>query len=234
MTAASARVSAANARVSSETVQVQGVSAGDQAHTARGPRSRASARRREAILDAALAVAATGGYDAVHMRTVAERVGIAVGTLYRYFPAKTHLLVAALIREFQRLDASGDWATGACTPQQRLDRLTEHLHDRWQRDPLLTAAMTRAFVMADTRGAAELDRAAAAIETLLARTLAGGEPTPADLQVAGIVADIWLANLVAFISDRVSAAETRDRIDRATRRVVHQANAGGTTPERYN
>ena len=27
-----------------------------------------------------------------------------------------------------------------------------------------------------------LDRAAAAIETLLARTLAGGEPTPADLR----------------------------------------------------
>lgn len=32
--------------------------------------------------------------------------------------------------------------------------------------------MTRAFVMADTRAAAELDRAAAAIETLLARTVA--------------------------------------------------------------
>ena len=223
-------MTAASARVSSETVQVQGVSVVGQGHTAGGLRSRASARRREAIMDAALTVAATGGYDAVHMRTVAERVGIAVGTLYRYFPAKTHLLVAALIREFQRLDASGDWATGASTPQQRLDRLTEHLHDRWQRDPLLTDAMTRAFVMADTRAAAELDRAAAAIETLLARTLAGGEPTPADLRVAGIVADIWLANPVAFLSDRVSAAETRDRIDRATRRVVHQANAGSITP----
>jgi AcrR family transcriptional regulator len=181
-------------------------------------------------MDAALTVAATGGYGAVHMRTVAERVGIAVGTLYRYFPAKTHLLVAALIREFQRLDASGDWVTGASTPQQRLDRLTEHLHDRWQRDPLLTDAMTRAFVMADARAAAELDRAAAAIETLLARTLAGGEPTPADLRVAGIIADIWLANLVAFIGDRVSAAETRDLIDRATRRVVHRANADSAAP----
>lgn len=222
-----------SAGVASTTGQAQGESLAGQAHTAGGLRSRASARRREAIMDAALAVAATGGYDAVHMRTVAERVGIAVGTLYRYFPAKTHLLVAALIREFQRLDASGDWATGACTPQQRLDRLTEHLHDRWQRDPLLTDAMTRAFVMADTRAAAELDRAAAAIETLLARTLAGGEPTPADLRVAGIVADIWLANLVAFISDRVSAAETRNRIDRAARRVVHRANTGSITSERY-
>lgn len=162
----------ASARVGAKPEHACGGSTTGQAHTASGLRSRASARRREAIMDAALTVAATGGYDAVHMRTVAERVGIAVGTLYRYFPAKTHLLVAALIREFQRLDASGDWATGASTPQQRLDRLTEHLHDRWQRDPLLTDSMTRAFVMADTRAAAELDRAAAAIETLLARTVA--------------------------------------------------------------
>ncbi len=67
-------------------------------------------------MDAALTVAATGGYDAVHMRTVAERVGIAVGTLYRYFPAKTHLLVAALIREFQR---SMHPVTGPPAPPRR-------------------------------------------------------------------------------------------------------------------
>lgn len=220
----------ASARVSSNPAQNQASPASDQAHAAGVPRSRASARRREAIMDAALAVAATGGYEAVQMRTVAERVGIAVGTLYRYYPAKTHLLVAALTREFQRLDVSGDWSSGAGTPQQRLDRLTAHLHDRWQCDPLLTDAMTRAFAVADTRAAAELDRAAATIEILLARTLGGGEPTPADLCVAGVISDIWLANLVAFISGRVSAADTRDRIDRATRRVIDRAAPRATAP----
>jgi glutathione S-transferase len=97
------------------------------------------------------------------------------------------------------------------------------LHERWQRDPLLTDAMTRAFAVADTR-------AAATIEVLLARTLRGGEPTPADLCVAGVIADIWLANLVAFISGRVSAADTRARIDRATRRVIDGATASATAP----
>ena len=36
-----------------------------------------------------------GGYDAVQMRTVAERADVALGTLYRYFPSKIHLLVRA-------------------------------------------------------------------------------------------------------------------------------------------
>jgi len=198
-------------------------SAADQADTAGVPRSRVSARRREAIMDAALVIAATGGYDAVHMRTVAEHVGISVGTLYRYFPAKTHLLVAALNREFQRLDVAGNWTSGAGTPRQRLERLTTHLHDRWQREPLLTDAMTRAFAVADTRAAAELDSAAATIHTLLARTLSAGEPTPAHLVVAGVISDIWLANLLAFISGRVSAEEARDRIDRAVHRLLDSA-----------
>ncbi|RDH76541.1 TetR/AcrR family transcriptional regulator [Mycolicibacterium moriokaense] len=178
-------------------------------------RSRASARRREAILDATLTAAAAGGYEAVQMRAVAEQVGIAVGTLYRYFPSKTHLLVSALTREFQRLDASCDWSAVAATPRQRLGLLTARLHDDWQRDPQLTEAMTRAFVIADATAAGAVNTAAEVIEKLLATTLAGGEPTDHHRQVAGLIADIWLANLTAFISRRASAAHAHEHIDRA-------------------
>lgn len=224
-------MTAASTSLSSKPLRNRGSSvAPDPDPDPAGSRSRASAGRRDAILDAALAIARTGGYDAVRMRTVAERVGIAVGTLYRYYPAKTHLLVAALTREFQRLDVAGDWTGGPGTPTQRLDRLTTHLHERWQRDPLLTDAMTRAFAVADTRAATELDLAAATITTLLARTLSAGEPTPAHLHVASIISDIWLANLLAVISGRLSAADARDRIDRATRRVVDRATRHPQTP----
>ena len=189
-------------------------------HPTAPPRPRTPTRHREAILDAALVVAAAGGYEAVRMRTVAERAGIAVGTLYRYFPSKTHLLVSALAREFGRLQAAQDWAATGTTPQQRLDRLTGYLHDRWQHDIHLTEAMTRAFVAADSTAAAALDEAAAVIERLLAHPLGGGTPGPLDQPVAELLADIWLANLTAFIGRRASAAQTRDRIDRASRRIV--------------
>jgi AcrR family transcriptional regulator len=57
------------------------------------------AARRDAILTAARTAAAEGGMAAVHIVTVAERAGIAAGTVYRYFPGKTDLvaeLVAAI------------------------------------------------------------------------------------------------------------------------------------------
>lgn len=52
------------------------------------------AARQEAILDAARAAAAAGGMAAVQIAPVAERAGIAAGTVYRYFPSKTDLVQA--------------------------------------------------------------------------------------------------------------------------------------------
>ena len=58
------------------------------------PTERTEAKRaatRERILDAALAQLAAGGYASAGMQPVAERAGIATGTLYRHFPSKAAL-----------------------------------------------------------------------------------------------------------------------------------------------
>ncbi|HRK48728.1 MAG TPA: TetR family transcriptional regulator, partial [Nocardioides sp.] len=68
--------------------------------------SAAQRDRRKRILDATIALATQGGFDAVQMRAVAEQADVALGTLYRYFPSKIHLLVSALAREFERANAS--------------------------------------------------------------------------------------------------------------------------------
>src|SRR5919199_5331702 len=65
--------------------------------------SAAQRERRKRILDATIALASKGGFDAVQMRAVAERADVALGTLYRYFPSKIHLLVSALARELERV-----------------------------------------------------------------------------------------------------------------------------------
>ena len=74
------------------------------------------AEREQAILDAAATIAATGGMGAVQIAAVAERAGIAAGTVYRYFPSKTDLvaeLVAAVAgRELDAMKAAADAAPG--------------------------------------------------------------------------------------------------------------------------
>ena len=77
------------------------------------PSTSSQRERRRRILDATLALAAKGGYEAVQMRAVAEKAEVAVGTLYRYFPSKVHLLVAGLAgRHIARLVIENDRAVG--------------------------------------------------------------------------------------------------------------------------
>jgi AcrR family transcriptional regulator len=50
------------------------------------------------------------------MRAVAENADVALGTLYRYFPSKIHLLVSGLAREFERRRRS---STASSCPARR-------------------------------------------------------------------------------------------------------------------
>jgi AcrR family transcriptional regulator len=54
------------------------------------------AARYEAIVEAARALASESGLGAVHIVPVAERAGIAAGTVYRYFPSKDDLVAAVV------------------------------------------------------------------------------------------------------------------------------------------
>ena len=56
------------------------------------------------ILDAALELAANGGFDHVRQREVAARANVALGTLYKRFRSKEDLLAAAMEREAERLE----------------------------------------------------------------------------------------------------------------------------------
>ena len=58
--------------------------------------ARKQAARHQAILAAARAAASEGGMAAVQVASVAERAGIATGTVYRYFPSKAELVTALI------------------------------------------------------------------------------------------------------------------------------------------
>jgi AcrR family transcriptional regulator len=61
------------------------------------------AARHDAIIAAARTLAAEAGLKAVQIAPVAERAGIAAGTVYRYFPSKTELVgaLAASVSEHE-------------------------------------------------------------------------------------------------------------------------------------
>lgn len=176
--------------------------------------SSAQRDRRKRILDATLALASKGGYDAVQMRTVAERADVALGTLYRYFPSKIHLLVSAMARELEgvrertaRIPVPGE------SPYDRLMFILSRITKAMQRDPQLTEAMTRAFMFADASAAAEVDTVGRLMDRMIARALTDDEPSDEQLAVSRVISDVWLANLVAWVTRRASANDVADRLE---------------------
>src|SRR5262245_9043444 len=113
--------------------------------------------RHDAIIAAAAALAAEAGIHAVQIAPVAERAGIAAGTVYRYFPSKTDL-VAALVamvaeREIGAMRRAADNAPG---PLSALAAAVTSFAARALREPKLAFALLAEPVDADT-DAARLD-----------------------------------------------------------------------------
>lgn len=80
--------------------------------------------RRDRIVETAVELLATDDYEKIHMRLVADRAGVALGTLYRYFPSKERLFATALIRWAQTFEQSYERSirTAETDPVVRLRR----------------------------------------------------------------------------------------------------------------
>jgi TetR/AcrR family transcriptional regulator, cholesterol catabolism regulator len=190
--------------------------------------SAAQRDRRKRILDATIALASKGGFEAVQMRAVAEKADVALGTLYRYFPSKIHLLVSGLARELERGQERGGAAIPGDTAYDRLLFVLGRITRAMQRDPNLTEAMTRAFMFADASAASEVDTVAKLIERMFARALHDddppGEPNDEDRAIARVIGDVWLSNLVAWVTRRSSASDVAERLELTVRLLLtHKA-----------
>jgi TetR/AcrR family transcriptional regulator, cholesterol catabolism regulator len=180
--------------------------------------SAAQRERRKRILDATLALASKGGYDAVQMRAVAERADVALGTLYRYFPSKIHLLVSALTEEFEQMQEKLDRKpVPGDTPTDRMMSVLAGVTRTMQRDPMLTEAMTRAFMFADPSAAAEVNTVANQMVRMFTRAMHDGEPSADDIAIARVIGDVWLSNLVAWVTRRATTDDVSSRLELAAR-----------------
>lgn len=167
--------------------------------------------RRTRILEESLSAAADG-YEEVNIREVARRSGVAVGTLYHYFPSKEHLLVSALgrwLEDFERhvvvqLDDIDD-------PYARLCHVVDELHREVHCRPLLAEAMARAYVVADASVAVEVEAVRWQLVDLFTEALSRGKPTESHVDVAGLLTDVLASILLALAHDRAQIGEIRRR-----------------------
>jgi AcrR family transcriptional regulator len=104
---------------------------------------RSQQARRDRILRAVLELASEGGYDAVQVREVARRAGVALRTIYNYYDSRENLVYEAMI-EWRRSVASESVAKVAGTTlEQRALSLLRHTFEAFAESPKLFETFNR-------------------------------------------------------------------------------------------
>lgn len=196
------------------------------------------AARRERVIKAAIALASSGGYDAVQMRDVAAKARVALGTLYRYFSSKDHLLVSCLgqwTREFQHRIA-----LRPPTAEYAADRVVDVLHRAaraLERSPHLMAAFVTGLTSLSAEDPVGMEEATRVYQQLneFVTDAMDHEEVPERDAVVRVIGEVWLATLIASVrgwarpgqmaEDLEAAVRLLMRSDRSARRPVARARA---------
>ena len=187
---------------------------------AESKRARHQAARRERVIAAAVELASEGGYEAVQMRDVAAQADVALGTLYRYFPSKDHLLIAALAEQVstlqRRLAQKPPRGTNAA---DRVVDVLRRASRALEREPRLTAALVTALSSADPSVA----EAKQEVSDILGSVIADAVDHDALAQGEGVVrvlGHVWFAALVSWVGGMAPTGQMGDDLEITARLIL--------------
>ena len=176
--------------------------------------TKSQAARRDRVIEAARGLASEGGYDAVQMRAVADRAGVALGTIYRYFSSKDHLLAAVLVAWALDLEA---------TVLQRLpkdpstaDRLCKILHKatgEMEEDPDLARAVLTAMTTTDERVRESQREAAQVMWRVQVVAFHDDFDADAGIAIVRILGQVWFAALMGWVNGWRNITKVGDELE---------------------
>jgi AcrR family transcriptional regulator len=184
--------------------------------------------RRQALLDAVMQLAAERGLLNIQMKSVAERSGVALGTAYRYFASKDHLLASALAEWHGRLVSqvlAERPANGSLTPDEAADRLVGVVHRGlrgFQRQPNYAALLTYVLSSHDPFASEVLTGINRGYDDIL-RDILGELPEETRLTVGFLVGSIWYNAVLSWSTGRSTLAEAFQQTENAIRMLVPAA-----------
>jgi AcrR family transcriptional regulator len=173
--------------------------------------------RRERVLQVAIELAETGGYEAVQMRDVANRAGVALGTVYRYFSSKDQLLASAFAA--WAADLEGRLNRRPLRGSTRADKVIDFVHRAtrpFERRPELAGALVTSLTSRDPH-AAEAQRDVAAWMTRIVAATLEGMPPDETQGICEVVGHVWYSTLLSWVNGRIETSRMYEILDSACR-----------------
>lgn len=164
------------------------------------PTSAEQKDRYQRILRAASKLGAEHGLERMQMNDVAKEAGVAIATLYRYFPSKTDLFVGVLHSQIQRLSGTPVVSDRTGTRAGAVADVLIAAGRRMLERPQLATAMLQANNAAQLQGGREYTEANAAFHRVLLDALEVGEAEEEDFRMVRIAEQTWYGVLISVLN----------------------------------
>jgi AcrR family transcriptional regulator len=164
-----------------------------------GSLTSSQAARRQRVLVSALELAVEGGYEAVQMRDIATRAGVALGTIYRYFPSKDALLAAAMVEWMEDLERRvGQRGPQGESTAERVYDVLRRAVATMERQPKLAEAVITALTSDDEAAG----QASISTTDVMTRVMLKAFPPNVDPEleaaIAKVLGHVWFSSMVAW------------------------------------
>lgn len=157
------------------------------------------------ILRAAAKHGADKGLERMQMHDVASDAGVAIATLYRYFPSKTHLFTALLQNQVERLSVSLSKTGQGQDPAPAVADLLVTAGRELLSRPLLAHAMMQSNNAAAVQ--APHGPATTAFGDLLMRATGVESPTQMHRRLIRIVEQTWYGVITSALNRHITETE---------------------------
>lgn len=185
--------------------------------SSRATLTRSQAARRARVIEAAMALATEGGYDAVQMRDVAATAKVALGTIYRYFSSKDHILAETLLewnRDLQRrlLQRPPRGETSADRVVDVLRRASRSI----ERNPKLSAALITAVTASDPAIKECQGEISQIMVEILSEAMVEVEPE-LSVGVCRVLSHVWFSTLIGWVNGWENGTDVGEELEVAAR-----------------
>lgn len=194
------------------------------ARVAAEPSSADQRDRYQRILVAAARLGAESDYERVQMHDVARAAGVAIATLYRYFPSKAHLFTAVMRWRVEQ-SSPASRSIRASDPADRAEAIADLLIGMTRQmvlRPRLSLAMIQANNQTQAQAAAAGEQTVndVAFQQLVLDTAGIGSPTPEDDRRVRLVVHCWYGVLTSVLNGRIPMSEAEDDVRVACRLLI--------------
>ena len=198
-----------------------------EGRTGAEPSSADQKDRYQRVLRAAARLGATHDYERVQMHDVAKTAGVAIATLYRYFPSKAHLFTAVMRWQVERFEPRAAPPAGR-DPAAAVADLLVGMTRELVRHPRLSLTMLQANnqTQAQASAAGEESHNDVAFQEIVFATAGIVEADDEGDRRVRLVVHCWYGVLTSVLNGRIDMVVAEEDI-RAACRLLLEDRVGG-------